>query len=144
MSFNKGYEFKRFEKQWEQEKIWMRTEGMRDGDIKKMYEYDRIYFNSRRRYEEHRVGEIQSDHLGVEEDFEQNLEFMDLIRDEKLFRAISQLKTNELELLKLFAIHDMRVTEIAHLKGKSKSNISEKLTRIIEKVKKNYNNPNKN
>jgi RNA polymerase sigma factor (sigma-70 family) len=142
MSFNKGYEFKQFEMQWEKERRTMLMAGMKEGDIKEIYDFDRLYFNSRRRYEEHKINGISLQHVGTEIDFEQHWHFMNLITDEKLYMILKELKASELELLELFAIKGFKITEIAQLEGKSKSTISEKLNRIINKIKKKYINPN--
>ena len=46
MSFNKGYELKKFEAHWEKLCIEYATAGMTGDAIQKMYDYDRQQFNS--------------------------------------------------------------------------------------------------
>ena len=46
MSFNKGYELKKFEAHWEKLRIEYAAAGMTEDAIQKMYDYDRQQFNS--------------------------------------------------------------------------------------------------
>ena len=46
MSFNKGYELKKFEAHWEKLRIEYAAAGMTEEAIQKMYDYDRQQFNS--------------------------------------------------------------------------------------------------
>lgn len=48
MSFNKGYELKKFEAHWEKLRIEYAAAGMTEDAIQKMYDYDRQQFNSER------------------------------------------------------------------------------------------------
>ena len=50
MSFNKGYELKKFEAHWEKLCIEYATAGMTEDAIQKMYDYDRQQFNSERTF----------------------------------------------------------------------------------------------
>ncbi len=50
MSFNKGYELKRFEAHWEKLRIEYAAAGMTKEAIQKMYDYDRQQFNSERTF----------------------------------------------------------------------------------------------
>ena len=45
MSFNKGYELKKFEAHWEKLRIEYAAAGMTEEAIQKMYDYDRQQFN---------------------------------------------------------------------------------------------------
>jgi ferric-dicitrate binding protein FerR (iron transport regulator) len=58
MSFNKGYELKKFEAHWEKLRIEYAAAGMTKEAIQKMYDYDRQQFNSERTFIE-RTQEIQ-------------------------------------------------------------------------------------
>lgn len=137
MAFNNGYELRKFKQEWEKEKKLMREAGMDDDTINKMLEYDKAHYNSRRRYEEHRASEeFYWDCFSVEEDFEGNFDFMNQISDKDLYFALKKLKDAELQLLELYIVKNMLITEIARLQGKSKSTISEKINRIIQKMRK--------
>ena len=46
MSFNKGYELKKFEAHWEKLRIEYAAAGMTEDVIQKMYDYDRQQFNA--------------------------------------------------------------------------------------------------
>ena len=50
MSFNKGYELKKFEAHWEKLRIEYAAAGMTKEAIQKMYDYDRQQFNSERTF----------------------------------------------------------------------------------------------
>ena len=50
MSFNKGYELKKFEAHWEKLRIEYADAGMTEDAIQKMYDYDRQQFNSERTF----------------------------------------------------------------------------------------------
>ena len=50
MSFNKGYELKKFEAHWEKLRIEYAVAGMTEDAIQKMYDYDRQQFNSERTF----------------------------------------------------------------------------------------------
>ena len=50
MSFNKGYELKKFEAHWEKLRIEYAVAGMTEEAIQKMYDYDRQQFNSERTF----------------------------------------------------------------------------------------------
>ena len=50
MSFNKGYELKKFEAHWEKLRIEYAAAGMTEDAIQKMYDYDRQQFNSERTF----------------------------------------------------------------------------------------------
>ena len=52
MSFNKGYELKKFEAHWEKLRIEYAVAGMTEEAIQKMYDYDRQQFNSKRTFVE--------------------------------------------------------------------------------------------
>lgn len=50
MSFNKGYELKKFEAHWEKLRVEYAAAGMTEDAIQKMYDYDRQQFNSERTF----------------------------------------------------------------------------------------------
>lgn len=50
MSFNKGYELKKFEAHWGKLRIEYAAAGMTEDAIQKMYDYDRQQFNSERTF----------------------------------------------------------------------------------------------
>lgn len=121
----------------------LRKEGMDEKDIALVYEYDKEYFKSHRRYEEHRALEIPEQILFYEDNIEEGMHFLDTIEDVELHRVLVSLKPEELKIIELHVIDELTVTEIAKLQGKSKSTISEKIQRILKKIKKFYKNPNK-
>lgn len=121
----------------------LKKEGMDEKDIALVYEYDKEYFKSHRRYEEHRAMEIPEQILFYEDNIEESMYFLDIIEDMELHRVLVSLKPEELKIIELHVIDGLTVTEIAKLQGKSKSTISEKIQRILKKIKKFYKNPNK-
>lgn len=58
MSFNKGYELKKFEAHWEKLCIEYAAAGMTEEAIQKMYDYDRQQFNSERTFIE-RIAKVR-------------------------------------------------------------------------------------
>ena len=60
MSFNKGYELKKFEAHWEKLRIEYAAAGMTEDAIQKMYDYDRQQFNAERAHLE-RMQELSTD-----------------------------------------------------------------------------------
>lgn len=121
----------------------LRKEGMNEKDIALVHEYDKEYFKSHRRYEEHRALENSEQILFYEDNIEEGMHFLDTIEDVELHRVLVSLKPEELKIIELHVIDGLTVTEIAKLQGKSKSTISEKIQRIFKKIKKFYKNPNK-
>ena len=67
MSFNKGYELKKFEAHWEKLRIEYAAAGMTEDVIQKMYDYDRQQFNAERAHLE-RTQELSTDTFECSED----------------------------------------------------------------------------
>ena len=67
MSFNKGYELKKFEAHWKKLRIEYTAAGMTEDAIQKMYEYDRQQFNAERTHLE-RTQELSTDTFECSED----------------------------------------------------------------------------
>lgn len=134
---------KKFDETWMETESILKKEGMDEKDIALVYEYDKEYFKSHRRYEEHRAMEIPEQILFYEDNIEESMYFLDIIEDMELHRVLVSLKPEELNIIELHVIDGLTVTEIAKLQGKSKSTISEKIQRILKKIKKLYKNPNK-
>ena len=67
MSFNKGYELKKFEAHWEKLRIEYAAAGMTEDAIQKMYDYDRQQFNAERAHLE-RMQELSTDTFECSED----------------------------------------------------------------------------
>ena len=67
MSFNKGYELKKFEAHWEKLRIEYAAAGMTEDAIQKMYDYDRQQFNAERAHLE-RTQELSTDTFECSED----------------------------------------------------------------------------
>lgn len=106
--------------------------------IAQIYAYDRECFNSRRRYEEHLALESPEMSYQYEEDLDRNLPFLDTIEDKILHSVLLSLKPAELQIVQLYVVEGLSITEISKIMGRSKSTISEKVQRIIKKLKKLY------
>jgi len=159
MGFNYRYEKVKFYEEWLPKQKMMREVGMSEEAIQQMFDYDWNWFKDRRRHESRQKPFTEDPYTYSEEDYEllqkaiarnmeeqsknyiDNIEAFDVIdkiEDERLLNALKQLKEAELELIMLYAIKGMQVQEIAKLKNRSVSTISEKLTRIKKIIKNNY------
>ena len=67
MSFNKGYELKKFEAHWEKLRVEYAAAGMTEDAIQKRYDYDRQQFNAERAHLE-RTQELSTDTFECSED----------------------------------------------------------------------------
>lgn len=162
-SYNHGLAEKEFRKVWKRQSEEYREAGMSEEMILQMYEYEREVFNSDRRYLEHYmeaefIWENSSDNSSENAKMAKKREkyidaisvfmpennttslydWVEEIDNPELYKMVSSLKKEEIELLTLFAIEGYSVVEIARLKGISHQNISKKINRI-KKVLKNFN-----
>lgn len=88
----------------------LKKEGMDEKDIALVYEYDKEYFKSHRRYEEHRAMEIPEQILFYEDNIEESMYFLDIIEDMELHRVLVSLKPEELKIIELHVIDGLTVT----------------------------------
>jgi len=159
MEWNNGKERKKFEKQQARLREEYRKAGMTEEQIKAMYEYDLSVFRK------NRIEAIHTQRLDLDAfdddsatDEGQNpllLKFADKltvelsisntsryawvedVENEKLAKALKQIRKSDLELLTLWLVDRYSITEIAQLIGVDKSNISRRITKLKTFFKKN-------
>ena len=155
MSFNKGYELKKFDAHWEKLRIEYAAAGMTEDAIQKMYDYDRQQFNSERTFVE-RTQEFTAPayESSEEEAFPLMLRYQEAIttkdtyhetkskfawigeiEDERLLSALENLSDSDLELITLYAYEGYDTVEISKAFGTTKQNISKKINRISKFIK---------
>ena len=156
MSFNKGYELKKFEAHWEKLRIEYAAAGMTEEAIQKMYDYDRQQFNSERTFIE-RTQEFTApayesseeeasplmlryqDAITVTDTYHETksrFAWIGEIENERLLSALENLSEDDLKLLTFYAYEGYTVTEISKVLGVSQPTISIKIKRITNFLKK--------
>ena len=156
MSFNKGYELKKFEAHWEKLRIEYAAAGMTEEAIQKMYDYDRQQFNSERTFIE-RTQEFTApayesseeeasplmlryqDAITVTDTYHETksrFAWIGEIENERLLSALENLSEDDLKLLTFYAYDGYTVTEISKVLGVSQPTISIKIKRITNFLKK--------
>ena len=156
MSFNKGYELKKFEAHWEKLRIEYAAAGMTEDAIQKMYDYDRQQFNSERTFIERTQEFTAPAHESSEEEasplmlrYQEAITTTDTyhetkskfawigeIENERLLSALENLSEDDLKLLTFYAYEGYTVTEISKVLGVSQPTISIKIKRITNFLKK--------
>jgi RNA polymerase sigma factor (sigma-70 family) len=156
MSFNKGYELKKFEAHWEKLRIEYAAAGMTEEAIQKMYDYDRQQFNSERTFIE-RTQEFTApayesseeeasplmlryqDAITVTDTYHETksrFAWIGEIENERLLSALENLSEDDLKLLTFYAYEGYTVTEISKVLGVSQPTISIKIKRVTNFLKK--------
>ena len=156
MSFNKGYELKKFEAHWEKLRIEYAAAGMTEDAIQKVYDYDRQQFNSERTFVE-RTQEFTApayesseeeasplmlryqDAITVTDTYHETksrFAWIGEIENERLLSALENLSEDDLKLLTFYAYEGYTVTEISKVLGVSQPTISIKIKRITNFLKK--------
>ena len=152
MSWNDGYERRKFEARQKKQAEEYRALGMTEEQIQTMYEFDLEQFKSERRHRMHTQQFTSSDFdEGEADDSESTLfdKFFDEltctietsgykskywwveeIENPKLAERIKILSKDDLELLTKSIIDEYTQTELADIYGIAQKNISKKLKRI--------------
>ena len=156
MSFNKGYELKKFEAHWGKLRIEYAAAGMTEYAIQKMYDYDRQQFNSERTFIERTQEFTAPAYESSEEEasplmlrYQEAITTTDTyhetkskfawigeIENERLLSALENLSEDDLKLLTFYAYEGYTVTEISKVLGVSQPTISIKIKRITNFLKK--------
>ena len=155
MSFNKGYELKKFEAHWEKLRIEYTVAGMTEDAIQKMYEYDRQQFNAERTHLE-RTQELSTDTFECSEDENSPLmkRYQDAIsvtdpyhetksrfgwigeiENERLLSALENLSEGDLKLLTLYVYAGYNTVELSKVYGIAQQNISKRILKITKFLK---------
>ena len=150
MSFNKGYELKKFEAHWEKLRIEYAAAGMTEDAIQKMYDYDRQQFNVERTHLE-RTQELSTDTFECSEDENSPLmkqyrevttvtdtyhetksgfAWIGEIENERLLSALENLSEDDLKLLTLYAYEGYNESEISKVFNISQPAIHKRIMKI--------------
>ena len=156
MSFNKGYELKKFEAHWEKLCIEYATAGMTEDVIQKMYDYDRQQFNAERAHLE-RTQELSTDTFECSEDENSPLmkryrevttvtdtyhetksgfAWIGEIENERLLSALENLSEDDLKLLTLYVYEGYNESEISKVFNVSQPAIHKRIMKIAIFLKK--------
>ena len=156
MSFNKGYELKKFEAHWEKLRIEYAVAGMTEDAIQKMYDYDRQQFNAERAHLE-RTQELSTDTFECSEDENSPLmkryrevttvtdtyhetksgfAWIGEIENERLLSALENLSEDDLKLLTLYVYEGYNESEISKVFNVSQPAIHKRIMKITIFLKK--------
>ena len=156
MSFNKGYELKKFEAHWEKLRIEYAAAGMTEDAIQKMYDYDRQQFNAERAHLE-RTQELSTDTFECSEDENSPLmkryrevttvtdtyhetksgfAWIGEIENERLLSALENLSEDDLKLLTLYVYEGYNESEISKVFNVSQPAIHKRIIKISIFLKK--------
>ena len=147
MSFNKGYELKKFEAHWEKLCIEYAAAGMTEDAIQKMYDYDRQQFNSERTFVERTQEFTAPAYESSEEEasplmlrYQEAITTKDTyhetkskfvwiseIEDEHLLSAFEKLSDEDLELLTLYIYEGYSTVALSKVYSISHQNISKRM-----------------
>ena len=156
MSFNKGYELKKFEARWEKLRIEYAATGMTEDAIQKMYDYDRQQFNAERAYQE-RTQDLSTDTFECSEDENSPLmkryrevttvtdtyhetksgfAWIGEIENERLLSALENLSEDDLKLLTLYVYEGYNESGISKVFNVSQPAIHKRIMKIAIFLKK--------
>ena len=150
MSFNKGYELKKFEAHWEKLRIEYAVAGMTEEAIQKMYDYDRQQFNSKRTFVERTQEFTAPAYEGSEEEasplmlrYQEVITTTDTyhetkskfawigeIENERLLSALENLSEDDLKLLTLYVYAGYTESEIAMTLESKRITIHKRIERM--------------
>ena len=150
MSFNKGYELKKFEAHWEKLRIEYAVAGMTEEAIQKMYDYDRQQFNSERTFVERTQEFTAPAYEGSEEEasplmlrYQEAITTTDTyhetkskfawigeIENERLLAALESLSELDLKILTLYVYAGYTESEIASTLESKRITIHKRIERM--------------
>ena len=158
MGFNYGLEKKNFDSQWAMTRKQYEDAGMSSEAIQAMYDYDWSVFNANRSYQNHTQEMAAPSFEQSEESYsplmnkyqeavsvtdtyhetKSRFTWIGEIENEQLLTALETLKTEDLEIITMYAYEGYDITEISKVYGVSRPTISIKIKRIT-KFLKNFN-----
>ena len=150
MSFNKGYELKKFEAHWGKLRIEYAAAGMTEDAIQKMYDYDRQQFNSERTFIERTQEFTAPAYESSEEEasplmlrYQEAITTTDTyhetkskfawigeIENERLLSALENLSEDDLKLLTLYAYEGYNESEFYKVFNVSQHAIHKRIMKI--------------
>ena len=158
MGFNYGLEKKNFDSQWAMIRKQYEDAGMSNEAIQAMYDFDWSVFNANRSYQNHTQEMAAPSFEQSEESYsplmnkyqeavsvtdtyhetKSRFAWIGEIENEQLLTALETLKTEDLEIITMYAYEGHDITEISKVYGVSRPTISIKIKRIT-KFLKNFN-----
>ena len=158
MGFNYGLEKKNFDSQWAMTRQQYEDAGMSSEAIQAMYDFDWSVFNANRSYQNHTQEMAAPSFEQSEESYsplmnkyqeavsvtdtyhetKSRFAWIGEIENEQLLTALETLKTEDLEIITMYAYEGYDITEISKVYGVSRPTISIKIKRIT-KFLKNFN-----
>ena len=158
MGFNYGLEKKNFDSRWAVTRKQYEDAGMSSEAIQAMYDYDWSVFNANRSYQNHTQEMAAPSFEQSEESYsplmnkyqeavsvtdtyhetKSRFAWIGEIENEQLLTALETLKTEDLEIITMYAYEGYDITEISKVYGVSRPTISIKIKRIT-KFLKNFN-----
>ena len=155
MSFNKGYELKKFEAHWEKLRIEYAAAGMTEEAIQKMYDYDRQQFNSERTFVERTQEFTAPAYEGSEEEAsplmlryqevttttdtyhetKSKFAWIGEIENERLLAALESLSELDLKILTLYVYAGYTESEIASALESKRITIHKRIERMTMLLK---------
>ena len=158
MGFNYGLEKKNFDSQWAMTRKQYEDAGMSSEAIQAMYDYDWSVFNANRSYQNHTQEMAAPSFEQSEESYsplmnkyqeavsvtdtyhetKSRFAWIGEIENEQLLTALETLKTEDLEIITMYAYEGYDIAEISKVYGVSRPTISIKIKRITIFLK-NFN-----
>ena len=158
MGFNYGLEKKNFDSQWAMTRKQYEDAAMSNEAIQAMYDFDWSVFNANRSYQNHTQEMAAPSFEQSEESYsplmnkyqeavsvtdtyhetKSRFAWIGEIENEQLLTALETLKTEDLEIITMYAYEGYDITEISKVYGVSRPTISIKIKRIT-KFLKNFN-----
>ena len=158
MGFNYGLEKKNFDSQWAMTRKQYEDASMSSEAIQAMYDFDWSVFNANRSYQNHTQEMAAPSFEQSEESYsplmnkyqeavsvtdtyhetKSRFAWIGEIENEQLLTALETLKTEDLEIITMYAYEGYDITEISKVYGVSRPTISIKIKRIT-KFLKNFN-----
>ena len=155
MGFNYGLEKKNFDSQWAMIRKQYEDAGMSNEAIQAMYDYDWSVFNANRSYQNHTQEMAAPSFEQSEESYsplmnkyqeavsvtdtyhetKSRFAWIGEIENEQLLTALETLKTEDLEIITMYAYEGYDITEISKVYGVSRPTISIKIKRITKFLK---------
>lgn len=139
MSYNKSFEFKKWQEWKKKEEQLLRNLGVEENIITQLRDYDYQQFLSERRIRSRQIPTLDTFFLNKpildKKEIRSVDDLLDSIENESLFAYLSKTDTETLSIL-LLKILGYSVSEISQIIGKNEGAIYNKIHRLKKKIKK--------
>lgn len=145
MSYNHGWEEKKFKEKWQKTAEEYRNSGMTEEQIAAIYEFDREVFNSDRRFRERTVGLFDNSNsrtLMIYDDYlaDNRYGWIDEIEDMEVYSQIMSLPEIWREAFTMYIYDGYTQKEISSILLRDQSNISRAIDKIAEILRNQFLN----